>query len=51
MYKSCKYIALGRTYEFAPTHFETLHNYNRYAPPNRANHLPRTRITPPALRH
>ena len=32
MYKSCKYIALGRTYEFAPTHFETLHNYNRYAP-------------------
>ena len=30
---------------------ESLHKSIRFAPSNHANHLPRTRTTPPALRH
>ena len=29
----CKYVALGRTYEFAPTSVGTLHNSNRLRHP------------------
>ena len=34
-----------------PPYGTVLQNRNRFAPSNHANHLPRTRTTPPALRH